>query len=166
MEDADTFRKLLPILKHQGILKSLEPEAWGIRAYCLREGKEPAGLFMHFLSHPENVSRITNQDFAQGIQDRDGDAMHPADLSKDELIKAMHRHIGQWLPGDHEVLPMGIQHRQRGLLGWEKLTRDEVEAMVADLRGGRRGEKPKYLGPKEAAKALGGESLSELLKKF
>lgn len=167
-ENVEGFRSLLPAVHSRYDLGTEEdPEIWALRAYALREAsRNPVGLFLHLLRDRHSWNRPQAQDWRQGERDRLGDDAATTMLTREELLKEIVTYAGEILPDGTEILRMGIETKARGLESWEKVGTAALEKMVRLLRDpAQRGELPEYLTPQQAARALGGKSLSELIRK-
>lgn len=165
-EDNESFREMLPALKEAGMFKpEQEHEAWGVRAYVLSEGvgaRNPPAMWAAKMQK-KDYGFISEQHWRQGTRDRDGKSALPTALSREKLIEEAKRHVGDILPDGAEILNMGTDSKDRGLMSWEKFSDEELQRIVAILRGSERGETPRFLSPQQAAKALGYASMSEAL---
>lgn len=164
--DAARFRRFLPeVYSRYEVGPADDPEIWTIRAYAIRRAtNSPVGLFLHVVADRQKWSQPQSEDSHQGDRDRLGHKATAAMLTRDELIAEMKNHVGEWLPGSHEVLSVGIEHKERGLMAWMKLSDDELEAHVSALRNGEEGEPRVFMSPQEAAEHFG-MSLLEAVKR-
>jgi len=161
----EAFRTRLPdIYSAYDLGPQDDPEIWALRAYTLRRGAEPVGLFLHLVADRHEWNQPQKQDWSQGERDRLGNEVATTMLTREELIEEMKRLRGEILPGGHEVLGMGIDHREKGLLSWQKIGTEDLEHWLSDLRAGRCGELPEFLSPAQATKLFGVPSLAQAVK--
>jgi len=132
----EAFRTLLPELHSAYNLgPEDDPEIWALRAYTLRRGSEPVGLFLHLVADRHEWNQPQTTDWRQGERDRLGNEVASAMLTREELIEEMKRFSGEVLPKGHEVMGMGVYHREHGLLSWAKIGTESLERWLSDLKG-------------------------------
>jgi len=164
-QDSELFREFLPDLQVAFTLGNEDlPEVWALRAYALRTGTFPIGLFIAILQDRGLWCRPQEGDHREGERARLGKEVAATMLTREELIEEMKRFRGEVLIGGHEVLNMGVDHRGKGLLSWQKIGTEDLERWVSDLKAGRCGELPEFLSPEQAAKLFGVPSLAQAVK--
>jgi len=156
LKDAGAFRIFLEKAREELELRHDEdPDAWGLRAYCLRTAKRPAGLFVRALKD-RKWTWVSEEDLRQGERDRLGEDAPVTALERQQLTSELARHAGKCLEARHEISPNGIDHRRDGFLAWERIALAELQVFAEQARDGRFGAAPELMTLRDfAASELG-----------
>lgn len=162
LKNAGEFRIFLEKAREElGLRHDEDPDVWGLRAYCLRTGKHPGGLFVRRLKARE-WSGFSEQDLRQGERDRLGEDAPVTALERQQLTAELARHAGKHLEAGHAIRPNGIEHRRDGFLSWEKIPLAELQVFAEQARDGRFGAAPELMTFREFAVGELGEAARDM----